>query len=252
MLDRFFIYFPEKTLLESPADVGLKFEDVYFTASDGTRLHGWYMSGQSDTTLVWFHGNAGNIGNRVNNIFLMRERLGVNVFIFDYRGYGQSDGSPSEKGLYLDSEAALDYARSRPDVNADRIVLFGRSLGGAMAVEMATRSPVYGLILESPFTSIAGMAKIKYGAIYPFVPVSAVVSAKYDSLSKIGNVNSPLMILHGSDDTIVPFEMGVELYEAANDPKRFYAIEGADHNDTYVVGGEAYFNALKEFVDGLG
>ena len=125
----------------------------------------------------------------------MRERLGVNVFIFDYRGYGQSEGSPSEEGMYLDSQAALDYIRSRRDLNADKIVLFGRSLGGAMAVEMASRSSVCGLILESPFTSVAGMAKIKYGLIYPFVPVSSVVSAKYDSLSKIKKVNSPLMVL---------------------------------------------------------
>ena len=116
MLDRFFIFFPEPTLVATPGDLGLEFEDVTFSAADGVELHGWFVPGPGQTTLVWFHGNAGNISHRVNNLFELHRRLGINVLIFDYRGYGRSHGAISEKGAYLDAEAALDYLRSRTDV----------------------------------------------------------------------------------------------------------------------------------------
>jgi fermentation-respiration switch protein FrsA (DUF1100 family) len=245
VLERSFIYFPERELIGDPADFALPFDDVYFTASDGVRLHGWFVPGDSDATWLWCHGNAGNISYRLDNLRLLHDELRVSVFIFDYRGYGRSQGSPSEQGTYRDAEAALAYVLSRPDVDPERIVYFGRSLGAAVAVELATRRPPFALILESPLPSIAELARHHY----PLLPVGGLMRTKYDSLSKIAKVRVPLLVLHGDWDDVVPFESGRKLFEAANEPKRFYTIRGAGHNDTYVVGGQEYFRALREFVE---
>ena len=249
LLDRHLIFFPERELISTPADVGLEYEDVFFTASDGARLHGWFVPGESETTLLWFHGNAGNISHRVDNLSMLHEKLGVNILIFDYRGYGRSEGKASETGMYLDAEAVREYLSSRDDVDLDGgLVLFGRSLGSAVAVEMAARYKVRAVILESPFTSIRAMARRSY----PFLPVGILirlVEARYDALARIGSISSPLMVVHGSNDEIAPIKFGRELFEAARAPKRFYTIEGAGHNDTYWVGGDAYFEALKDFIE---
>ena len=248
VLDRHFIFFPERDLEGDPGQAGLEFEDVFFTASDGVRLHGWFVPAESRTTLVWFHGNAGNIGHRVDNLSLLHRRTGLSIFIFDYRGYGRSEGDISEEGTYLDGQAALNYVRLEigRDLETD-VILFGRSLGAGVAVEMAVRKRVRGLILESAFSSVRGMAK----RVYPLLPSAVVASflkTDYDSLSKIRGVEAPLLVLHGDRDDVVPMEQGLELFEAANEPKRFYTIRGAGHNDTYVVGGDEYFQTLREFV----
>ena len=168
------------------------------------------------------------------------------IFIFDYRGYGRSEGSPYEEGTYLDAEAAIALVRTRDDVDPEKIIYFGRSLGCAVAAEMAIKYPPRALICESGFTSVRAMTK----SIYPFLPgLQLLVTTKYDTLSKIARVDVPVMVLHGDRDEIVPFAMSRELFDAAKGPKRFYAIEGAGHNDTYYVGGPAYFEALGEFVD---
>jgi fermentation-respiration switch protein FrsA (DUF1100 family) len=252
IIDRHLIYYPERELIASPADVGLAFDDVFLTASDGTRLHGWYVSGPGPATLIWFHGNGGNISHRVDNILLLNRRLGVSVFIFDYRGYGRSEGKPSEKGLYLDAEAAIEYlVKERGLDPGTDLVMFGRSLGAAVAVEMAVRHRSRAVVLESGFTSVRAMASRSY----PFLPsglLVRLVEARFDSLSKMPKVRDPVLVLHGDRDPLVPFEQGRELFEAANEPKRFYRIRGAAHNDTYQVGGEPYFEALREFVLGAG
>lgn len=247
VIERSFIYFPEGELIGDPSDFGLPFDDVVFTAEDGVKLHGWFVPGESDVTWVWFHGNAGNISHRLENLRLLHDELGVGVFLFDYRGYGRSEGTPSEQGTYRDAEAALAYVLSRPDVDAERIVYFGRSLGAGVAVELATRRPPFALILESPVPSIAELVRRHY----PFLPVGGLLRTKYDSLSKIADVRAPLLVLHGDRDDVVPFESGRKLFDAAGEPKRFYTIRGAGHNDTYVVGGREYFRALREFVEGL-
>lgn len=250
LLDKQLIFFPSREIAATPESVGLYYEDVTFAASDGVNLHGWFVPGRQETTLVWFHGNAGNIGDRVENLALMHHRLGISVFIFDYRGYGRSEGSPSEKGMYLDAEAALEYLGERPGEGEDNgLVYFGRSLGAAVAVEMATRHQPKALILESPFTSVGAMARRTHPLLSSFLPVGAVVQSKFDSLSKIGSVQSPVMVMHGDRDEIVPFEMGRQLFDAANEPKRFYTIENAGHNDTYLAGGDAYFDALGSFIN---
>ncbi len=249
-IDQQMIYFPDEELIATPADVGLEYEDVNLTASDGTKLHGWLVPGEGSITLLWFHGNAGNISHRVDNILLLNRALGVNIMILDYRGYGRSEGSPSEKGLYLDAEAAFDFLVAERGVDPEtELVFFGRSLGAAVAVEMAVRHRAHALIVESGFTSVKNMAH----RAFPFLPsgvLLTMVEARYDTISKIGNVDYPVMVLHGDRDELVPFELGEELFEAASDPKTFYRIRGADHNDTYHVGGEPYFEALREFILG--
>jgi fermentation-respiration switch protein FrsA (DUF1100 family) len=248
VIERSFIYFPDRDLVADPAYVGLPFEEVSFAASDGVQLHGWFVPGEKEVTWLWFHGNAGNISDRLENLKLIHDELGVSVFLFDYRGYGRSEGMPSEEGTYRDGEAALAYLRSREDVEPDRIVYFGRSLGAGIAVELALSHPPFGLILESPVPSIAELARRHY----PFLPVWPLLRTRYDSLGKIGNIAVPLLVLHGDQDDIVPFAAGRKLFEAANEPKEFYTIRGAGHNDTYLVGGEEYFGVLQRFVEGLG
>jgi len=198
-----------------------------------------------DTVIVPV-GNAGNISYRLDNLRLLHHRLSLNIFIFDYRGYGRSQGRPSEEGTYLDAEAALTYLRSRRDIDPEAIIFFGRSLGSAIAVNLATKHKCLGLILESPPTSLVGMMK----RLFPSLPPEEL-PIKYDSLSKIKRISVPLLILHGDCDEVVPFFMGRKLYEAANEPKQFYTIENAGHNDTYMVGGEEYFQAIENFIESV-
>ena len=241
------VFFPEREIEHTPADWGLPYEDVRFFTSDGVQLHGWFVPGDRQVSLIWFHGNAGNVGDRLENMKLLYDHLGVNILIFDYLGYGLSDGRISEKGTYLDGEGALRYLRSRPDVHSDRVVLFGHSLGSAVAVDVASRNDVSGLILESPFTSVPDIAK----RWFRFLP-GFLIRIKYNSLSKILDINAPLLVLHGDRDEVVPIELGQRLFKAAAEPKELYVIQGAGHNDTYRVGGEEYLATLKRFVDGLG
>jgi fermentation-respiration switch protein FrsA (DUF1100 family) len=240
------IFFPSTRLERTPADAGLQYEDIFFVTQDGVRLHGWFIPhSAAKTTLVWFHGNAGNIGHRVENIKLLHDLVKVNIFIFDYRGYGLSGGRPSEAGTYRDGVAALEQLAEKIGSRRPPSVLFGRSLGAAVAVEMATLFPTDGLILESPFLSIREMARV----IFPRLPIGSLLTTRYNVHEKIKSIKVPLLVLHGDRDDIVPFEHGQMIFEAAPEPKRFFKIAGAAHNDTYAVGGRGYFQQLKEFID---
>ena len=245
VVDRYFIYFPDREVSQDPGDKGIKYEDVTLVAADGVRLHGWFVPGPGEITWVWFHGNAGNISHRMENLVDLHDRLGLNVFIFDYRGYGRSEGRPSEQGTYLDAEAALAYVKTRPDVDGRKIVLFGRSLGCAIVAEVAISNEVYAVVLESPFTSVQALAK----RAYPFLPgIGALVRTRYDTLSK-GEASERAR--HGAPrgpGRDRPIRHGRELFEAAKPPKRFYTIAEAGHNDTYLVGGSAYYGALADFL----
>jgi fermentation-respiration switch protein FrsA (DUF1100 family) len=249
-LERFVIYFPERALEATPRAEGLDYADVRFPASDGVMLHGWLVPAPGARfTLIWFHGNAGNISHRVNNIGYLHRLLRVNIFIFDYRGYGQSAGGYSdlsEEATYRDAEGALRAVRARPEVAGTRLVYFGRSLGSAVAVEAARREEPAGLILETPFTSIRDMARTHY----PFLP-RLFLQTEYDSLAKIPAIRVPLLIVHGDRDEIVPLDHSQRLFAAANEPKTYYLIPGAHHNDTYIVGGDAYFAAVGRFLESL-
>jgi fermentation-respiration switch protein FrsA (DUF1100 family) len=254
-LEKYVIFVPERTMEMTPQSEGLGYEEIWFPASDGVRLHGWLVPApDTRLTLVWFHGNAGNISHRVDNIkylhrFLSRPQL-PNIFIFDYRGYGKSAGhlsDLSEQATYHDADGALTYLRGRQDLAHTKLVYFGRSLGAAIAVEMARRHAPAGLILETPFTSISDMARV----LLPFFPVGGLLQTKYDSLHKMQGIRVPLLVLHGDRDDVVPYELGRRLFEAANPPKTFYTIRGARHNDTYIVGDLPYFEAWARFLRGL-
>ena len=248
-LEKRFIFFPDKTIDETPREWGMPYEDVYFTTEDGLRLNGWWIPGTgSPITLLWFHGNAGNISHRLENIRLRRDRLAVNNFIFDYREYGRSEGEVSEGGTYRDGSAAVQYLRGRKDLDPARIVFLGESLGSAVAVEMAIRHGCAAMVLESPFLSIPEMAKVSF----PFLPFGPLFRTRYDTLSKIGRVRAPVLIVHGENDEIVPLQHGRRLFEAAPEPKEFYVVKGAHHNDLHFVGGKAYLDELGRFLGRVG
>ncbi len=248
------IFHPDKNVYSTPDDRGLEYDDVTFHTEDGLKLNGWFIPGKTRPqavdnlfTLLWFHGNAGNISHRLENIKMLYDRVPINIFIFGYRQYGKSEGKISEQGTYIDAKAAFEYLHSRKDINHEKIIFFGRSLGSAVAVDLAVEERCCALILETPFTSMKDLAK----ALYPFLPLGYIIQTKYDSITKIKDVKVPVLILHGDKDELVPIEQGRKLYEAANEPKEFYTIPGATHNDTYFVGGEEYFNTIRRFVDKL-
>lgn len=256
------IYFPTKypdgvwTIRENCAREGEiipRVEDCLFTASDGVKLHGWYCtplrceggSGapvNAEMVLLWFHGNAGNISYRYEMVRAMME-LPVQVFIIDYRGYGKSEGKPTERGLYLDARAAWDYLVNERGVAPNRIIIFGKSLGGAPAIDLSTQVEPAGLIVQSSFTSAGDMA----ATVLPFLP-RVFLHTKMDSLSKIHEVRCPKLFIHSQADEVVPYKLGRRLYETAPEPKEFYEVKGAPHNSTYIVGGKPYFEALRRFV----
>jgi uncharacterized protein len=245
-LEDSFIFHPTAVIDRTPRDVGLDYQDIGFLARDGVHLNGWFVPHvEARSTLIWFHGNAGNIGHRVENLKLLHDKVMANVFIFDYRGYGRSQGKASEEGTYLDGEAALALVREQLTVDARKIILFGRSLGAAVAAEMAFRFANQALILESPFVSIREMAR----SVCPFLPVGPLLQTRYDVVEKIRRIKTPLLVLHGDRDEIIPFAQGELVFDAAPQPKKFYRIAGAGHNDTYIVGGNRYFQELKNFID---
>ncbi|MBI2911760.1 MAG: alpha/beta hydrolase [Chloroflexi bacterium] len=240
-----FIYLPSRELVGSPADVGLSYEDVTFSASDGVALHGWYVPGPAPVTLVWFHGNAGNISHRLGNLRGLHDLVGVSVLLFDYRGYGRSAGSPSEEGTYHDAEGAVAFLAGRTGQPAEHLVYFGRSLGAAVALEMALRRPPAALIIESPFLSIPHMAR----EVYPFLPaLGGLLRTRYDSLGKIPRLTAPVLVVVGEADDVVSPNQGRLLFERAPEPKRWHSVPGAGHNDTPLVGGAAYYGALRTFL----
>ncbi len=240
--ERRLIFFPTRTLSAAPADYGLRAEELSITAADGVSLHGWWIEGAGDRVLIWYHGNAGNIGDRLHNARWFVDRLGVDVVLVDYRGYGRSRGTPDEEGIYLDGLAIYDAVAAR-SVRAEDIVLFGRSLGGAVAIETALRRPVGALVLESVFRSVRALAREHYWFVPP-----AVIRTRMDNESKIGGVAVPTLVLHGDRDGIVPLAHGRRLFELAARPTRFHVIEGAGHNDTHLVGGEPYAEAWTAFL----
>ena len=240
------IFQPSSQIIYTPANVSLDYEDVYFETTDGIRLNGWFIPHpKAKATLLWFHGNAGNIGFRVDNIKQLHELVEVNIFIFDYRGYGRSEGSISEEGSYLDGAAAIEFLSQRLGKKNENVVYFGRSLGAAIATEVARQHPPRGLILESPFASIRAMAK----AIFPFLPIGSLLRTKYDVLEKIQDVKAPILVLHGDRDEVIPFAQGKSVFAAAPEPKAFYIIPGAGHNDTFITGGQPYYRRLRDFIE---
>jgi uncharacterized protein len=250
LLDRFIesqIFFPDPILVGTPSQASLDYEDVWFDTSDEVRLHGWMIPSEGSSTLMLFcHGNAGNVSHRIDNLRRLHD-MGLGVFIFDYRGYGQSSGRITETGFYLDAEAAWAEARKYVAAHDLNLVIFGRSLGGIAAVHLGAHYACSGLILESTFTHMAAMARVHF----PLPVPEGLLRHKLNALEKIGRIKAPVLFIHGDHDDIVPINLGRELFDAANAPKEFMTIQGAGHNDTYFVGGQAYFDKLRDFISSL-
>lgn len=244
ILDRFFVFHPD------PWDdrdwqqrSGIPLEDVWFSSADGTKLFGWYVEAFADRPVIlWCHGNAGNVINRLDNLARLF-RSAFSVFVFDYRGYGRSQGRPSEEGLYLDAIGAYDYLTRTRMIRPERLILFGRSLGAAVAGDLAAQNPAAGLVLESSFPSIEAVAKVHYGGL----PLHWLLGAEFRLIDRLPSLSLPKLIIHGDRDDIIPLALGRQVFDGSLPPKSFYVIPGAGHNNTYVVGGSAYFSRFAEF-----
>ena len=237
------IYFPIRDWRLTPKEAGLDYEDVSFESADGVKLSGWYIpaSGSKRVALLC-HGNSRNISYCVRDMSMFHG-LGLNVFIFDYRGYGKSEGRPSEKGTSLDAEAAWDYLERKRGVLPRDIVICGRSLGAAIAGRLAAERNPGALVLESGFTSLTDMGRIRY----PYLPVELILKYHYDLLAQVPNLRCPVLVVHSPDDQTVPYAHGLRLFRAAPKPKRFLKIHGA-HNVGYYISGARYKAALKNFL----
>ena len=226
------LYFPARELASTPT---VPFADLEFDSEDGERLHGWWVPARATPLahVLFVHGNAGNIADRAPHAELLAD-AGFDVLVFDPRGYGRSSGRPSERGTYVDARAALAELLRRPGVRAERVILFGESLGGAIALDLALSAPAAGLILQSTFTSVRDMARVHY----PLIPRAAVPDA-YPSLRRIGGLRAPLLCLHGDRDEVVPVLYGEALFDAAPEPKELHVFPGVAHNDMLArAGGE--------------
>lgn len=237
------IFYPSSELVEIPSDWGLPYDDVTITTTDSVQLHGWYLPSKNATrTVLFFHGNGGNISHRGDSLSIFH-RLGLNVFIFDYRGYGLSQGKPSEDGIYLDAMAAWQYLMDKHGFKGENIILFGRSLGGAVATNLARKVRPGALILESTFSSVKDMARI----LLPLMSRLVYVRYEFDTLADIEHVASPLLVLHSPEDDIIPYKLGEKVYQAANTPKWFVKMQG-DHNSGFLQTQPAYERALQKFL----
>jgi fermentation-respiration switch protein FrsA (DUF1100 family) len=236
---------PGRNLDATPDAIGLAFEDVTLETSDGVSVHGWFVPGESGRVLLYFHGNAGNISHRLYSIREWRD-LGLSVFIIDYRGYGQSSGKPTEKGLYRDGETAWRYLTGERGIAPQNIVLFGRSLGGSVASWLAAQERPAGLIVESSFTSVPDIGQ----EAYPWLPVRWLTRFKHETRDEVGKVTSPVLVVHSRDDEIIPFHHGEAIFAAANEPKTFLEIRGG-HNDGHAVSATVYRDGMQEFLNSL-
>lgn len=244
-LENALIFFPSRYPDGNWKPAALKPEDAWFQAADGTKLHGWYLPCDDPRAVVLFaHGNGGNLTHRDEVLRILHQRLRAAVLIFDYRGYGRSEGSPSEQGVLQDARAARDWLCQRTALQPADLVLMGESLGGAVAVDLAADGGARGLILENTFSSLPDVA----GHHYRWLPVGLVMRSRFNSVAKIGRYHGPLLQLHGDADTIVPIEYSRRLFAAANEPKQFVEIPGGDHNDPHTP---AFITAVDHFLDRL-
>jgi len=238
------IFFPDRLLSATPASWGLAYEDVFLSAEDGVKLHGWYIPRQgSNRVLLFMHGNAGNISHRGESITVFH-RLGLNVLIIDYRGYGQSQGSPSEQGLYQDAAAAWHYLVNTRGFDGEDIILFGRSLGGAVAARLASTVQAGAVILESTFSSARDVA----GSLFPILSRLVLLRYSFDTAGYLKGVASPLLVLHSPADDIIPFYLGEKVFQAGGEPKVFVKMQG-DHNGGFLQSQPRYEQELRRFID---
>ncbi len=236
------LFFPDKDLSMYANDFSPDCQDIYFKTDDGVVLNGWFFKNRRALkTMLFLHGNAGNVSHRLDKLLMFHD-MGFNIFIVDYRGYGRSEGAASEQGLYRDARAAYDYLKSRNDVDMDKVVGYGESLGGAIIIDLAQDRKFSALIVDSTFSRISDMAKL----VYPYLP-SFLLFSKMDSLSKVGDMDFPKLFIHSRQDDIVPFELGQNLFEKASEPKEFLEIKG-DHNEGFLKSRGVYTKGIKSFL----
>jgi pimeloyl-ACP methyl ester carboxylesterase len=241
------LYFPSRTIIETPDRAGLEYFELGLKTEDGERLHGWWIGARREPLghLLLCHGNAGNVGDRVLHAALLTA-AGFDVLLFDYRGYGRSGGRPSEEGTYRDARAAFTCLLEQPGVDPGRVFYLGESLGGAVALDLALERPPAGLVLLSAFTGVRELGRLHY----PFVPAPLVPDA-YPALRRIHELRAPLLVLHGDRDEIVPLSQGRALFEAAPGPKRMHVFAGLGHNDLVPRAGAEFARVIAFWVSGL-
>jgi fermentation-respiration switch protein FrsA (DUF1100 family) len=240
------VYMPFRKLDGTPANYGLRFEDVVLETEDGVKLHGWFVPAPDEKSVVLFcHGNAGNVSHRLDTLRLLHG-LGLSTFIFDYRGYGRSEGKPSEEGTYRDVDAAWQYLTRERGIPAGRIIVFGRSLGGPIAAWAARKHAPRGLILESTFTSTVDLGK----RLYPFLPIGLLARIRYPTAAYVRDVQCPVLVAHSHSDEMIPHDLGRRVFEAAPEPKSFLEFRGS-HNEGFLDSGADYSEGLKTFIEGL-
>jgi fermentation-respiration switch protein FrsA (DUF1100 family) len=228
----------------NPQSRGIAAEDVWFETEDGVRLHGWWIPNpEAKVTIVYCHGNFGSIAERVDILGEMRA-FGANLFVFDYRGYGRSEGSPTTAGISIDVRTAIDHVRETRGVELDRLVLLGHSLGGAIAIEGARQRQVAGLIVQSSFTDTIDMAR----AFFPNVPMHLMARNQMRSVDKVPELTMPKLFLHGDADETVPYELGWRLFEAARGPKCFVKVPGGQHSDLHLRAPHVYLRSIRRFL----
>lgn len=237
------IYFPSRGIEATPKDLGLPYEDVRLTAADGVTISAWFVPHRdARATILFFHGNAGNNSHRVAELKVLHH-LGFSTMIVDYRGYGLSEGHPTEKGTYHDADAAWIYLTGQRGIPPESIVLFGESLGGAVAIDLAARVSPGALVAQSTFTSLGDVGAIHY----PLLPVRLILQHRYESVHKVSRVRCPKLFIHSTDDSLVPFHNGRALYEAASPPKEFLETPG-EHNSGGFMYSDEYARKLKSFI----
>jgi fermentation-respiration switch protein FrsA (DUF1100 family) len=242
------VFLPEmdRGLRASPADISLPFTALKLATADGETIDGWFVPAdakrEARALVIFFHGNAGNIGHRLEYLRMFHE-LGLATLIIDYRGYGRSSGSPSEQGTYLDAAAAWRHATQVLEFPAGRIVLFGESLGGGVAAQLASTGRPAALVLASTFTSVPDMG----ADLYPLLPVRLLARIHYNTLERLPQIKAPILVIHSRDDDIIPYAHGRRLFEAAGQPKQFLELEGG-HNEGFVFGREVWIRHLDRFL----
>ena len=238
-----FIFFPEPSRPSdlTPEQAGVKVEDVFITTSDGVRIHAWWAGGTGAArTILYFHGNAGNLSLRLPNIGWLAQ-LPANVLAVDYRGYGKSEGKPTEEGVYLDAEAAYDYLVQERKIPAEQIVVLGQSLGTTVAVDLASKRSVAAVILEAGFPSAKRVAQQAMG----LPGLGWIIRSRFDSAAKLKSIHVPVLVAHCREDSVMPFVLGEELYAAANQPKQFVAYAGDCHEPLYTADPDDYAAKLR-------
>lgn len=246
LFQRYLIYFPDKTVFFTPRHINLPYENIEYKTSDDISINGWFIpADSSENTLLFCHGNAGNISHRLESIQIFN-RLKLDVFIFDYRGFGKSEGKPDEQGTYLDAKGAWDFLVKEKDVDPSRIIIFGRSLGSGIASWLARETEPAGLILESSYTSLPDLA----AKIYPFFPVRWLSRYNYPTRENLDHIDCPVLFIHSRGDEIIPFDLGEQNFIAASDPKEFMEIQGS-HNDGFMVSGQYYMEGIANFIKNI-